>query len=44
MPTDVISLLQQRNSLANGYVGTIVDTPQANTRVAFDNITVYSLD
>lgn len=31
------------NSFAEGYVGMIVDTALPNARVAFDNITVYSL-
>jgi len=32
------------NSFTGGNVGMIMDTPEANTRVAFDNIRVYSLD
>lgn len=32
------------DSFAEGYVGMIVDTPAPDTRVAFDNIKVYSLD
>ena len=32
------------DSFAEGYVGVIVDTPEPDTRVAFDNIKVYSLD
>jgi len=32
------------DSLSEGYMGVIVDTPQANTHVSFDNLRVYSLD
>lgn len=32
------------DSFAEGYVGVIVDTPEADAHVAFDNIKVYSLD
>ncbi len=32
------------NTFAEGYVGMIVNTPEPDTRVAFDNIKVYSLD
>jgi len=32
------------DSFAEGYVGMIVDTPEPDARVAFDNIKVYSLD
>ncbi len=32
------------DSFAEGCVGMIVDTPEPNARVAFDNLKVYSLD
>jgi len=32
------------DSFADGYVGMIVDTPEPDSHVAFDNIRVYSLD
>jgi hypothetical protein len=31
-------------SFAEGYIGGIIDTPEPNTHVAFDNLKVYSLD
>jgi len=31
-------------SFAEGYIGGIIDTPEPNTHVAFDNFKVYSLD
>jgi hypothetical protein len=32
------------DAFASGYVGIIVDTPEPDTLVAFDNISIYSLD